>query len=411
MLSIRPDVLPPTAVYELQKLCDAVPPFPTAQAVAMLEEELGAPVDTFFTGLGDSSIPIASASLGQVYQCHLVEGGQEVAVKVQRPDMLRTVSLDLYILRQYSYLVEAFKGGLMKVGVLAPRRQFDVLLLETFARASYSELDYRQEGRNQERFLHELVPRVGSHLLHVPLVYWGTTRRKVLTSEFIHGIQLAKSTPEVIDKLVAVGVKAYLTQLLETGFFHSDPHPGNLMVDQKGRLVLIDFGLCASVSEPDTEGMTAAIVHLMGGDMRELIQDAITLGFLPEDVQVNELLPVLEKVYSEGKLKAVESGKGIQQFRSAERRKQLGSISKELNQIFFDFPFTVPAYFALITRALITLEGIALTGDPRFDIFQASYPFAKHRAIQLFGVKNVAKIVGEISMSPVVAVGQVERLL
>ena len=128
--------------------------------------------------------------------------------------------------------------------------------------------------------------------------------------------------------------------------------------------------------------------------MRALIEDAVNLEFLPEDVDVAALLPVLEKVYNEGKLKAVEAG-GLSRdrFRSVERRKQLKSISKELNQIFFEFPFTVPAYFALITRALITLEGIALTGDPRFDIFQASYPFAKHRAVQLFGVSNVARIV------------------
>ena len=227
-------------------------------------------------------------------------------------------------------------------------------------------------------------------------MYWEHTSRKVLTSEFIDGVQLAKSSAAVIKRLIPVGVKVYLAQLLDTGFFHSDPHPGNLLVDKRGRLVLIDFGLCATVAKPDTENMTKAIVHLMGGDMGKLLDDAVELGFLPNDVDKTRLVPVLEQIYNSAQLEINDEERAAFRkqnvFRSAQRRKRFQSISKELNSIFFEFPFTVPEYFALITRALIVLEGIALTGDPQFDIFHASYPYAKERAVEIFGLGNVVKI-------------------
>ena len=153
MLSIRPDLLPPAAVYELQKLCDAVPSYPTAEALQLIERELGVPASEVFTGLDERSLPIAAASLGQVYRCRLREGGEEVAVKVQRPDMIRAVSLDLYLARRYMQAVEWFKTEVL-TGVLgaAERTPFDVALLDSFARASYLELDYREEARNLQRF-------------------------------------------------------------------------------------------------------------------------------------------------------------------------------------------------------------------------------------------------------------------
>ena len=282
------------------------------------------------------------------------------------------------------------------VGLAAKRKSYDVQLLDTFANASYFELDYVHEGQNQERIGNELIPRIGKDKMYVPKVYWNHTSRKVLTSEFIDGVQLAKSDSTVIKRLIPVGVKVYLAQLLDTGFFHSDPHPGNLLVDKQGRLVLIDFGLCATVAKPDTENMTKAIVHLMSGDMEKLLDDAIELGFLPYDVDKTQLVPVLEQIYKSASLEINDEEKKIfsrqKIFRSAQRRKRFQSISKELNMIFFEYPFTVPEYFALITRALIVLEGIALTGDSQFDIFHASYPYAKDRAVEIFGLSNVLKI-------------------
>ena len=226
--------------------------------------------------------------------------------------------------------------------------------------------------------------------------------RKVLAAEWIDGEQLARSPPGVIRRLVPVGVECFLAQLLDVGFFHGDPHPGNLLVDGDGRLVLIDFGLCAEIDKFDSRALTATMVHLMRGDVPALIDDAVTLRFLPPDVDRAALLPPLSKIFEQGKL-AVASEIAAKRNGAAvaQRRAQFGAVSRELNQIFFDFPFAVPEYFALITRALIVLEGIALSGDKDFDLFNAAYPYAQKHARELFGAKQLASMLGEAVTSDV----------
>jgi len=446
LLSIRPDVVPPAAVYELQKLCDSVPSYPTPDALRLIEAELGAPVASTFVGLDATTEPIAAASLGQVYRCRLREGGAEVALKVQRPDMIRAVSLDLYLLRRLMQASEWFKETVL-IGVLgaAERTNFDVALLDSFARASYLELDYRQEARNLQRFADELVPLCRGQV-HVPACHWAATSRKVIATEWIDGVQLAKSPPDVIQRLTAVGVDCFLQQLLVVGFFHSDPHPGNLLVDEQGRLVLIDFGLCAEIAAFDSRQLTSAIVHLMRADVEALIEDGVTLRFLPPDVDRAALVPPLRAIFEAGKVAAAAEvarrrdgstnsaaaaaatttaaaaatdavdggaaggggdGAGGDRLGSfgamAKKRAQFSAISRDLNQIFFDFPFRVPEYFALITRALIVLEGIALTGDKDFDLFDAAYPLAAKHAAHLFGTKQLASMLGEATQAAAAA--------
>ena len=206
----------------------------------------------------------------------------------------------------------------------------------------------------------------------------------------------------MIRRLVPVGVECFLAQLLDVGFFHGDPHPGNLLVDGDGRLVLIDFGLCAEIDKFDSRALTATMVHLMRGDVPALIDDAVTLRFLPPDVDRAALLPPLSKIFEQGKL-AVASEIAAKRNGAAvaQRRAQFGAVSRELNQIFFDFPFAVPEYFALITRALIVLEGIALSGDKDFDLFNAAYPYAQKHARELFGAKQLASMLGEAVTSDV----------
>ena len=398
IFSIRPDLLPAPVLFELQKLCDAVPPFSTEEALALIQEELNVPAESLFVGLDTTSQPVAAASLGQVYKCHLkvsspsTKGQQEqtdiieVAVKVQRPGMIAAVSLDLYITRCLLHCVETMKGVLMACGVLVKRQQFDVNMLDNFAAASYYELDYEHEARNQEIFASRLQAQ-GLHKVYIPRVYRQGTRRRVLTTEWIDGIQLAKSSPEVIRELVPVGLECFLVQLLDIGFFHGDPHPGNLLVNRAGQLVLIDFGLCAEVSPPNASGMTAALVHLVRGDVPELLNDAIALGFLPVDVDREGILPALQRIFnhSQSARKAAEVEATSRLYQTNVRRKQFRAIAGELNAVFYEYPFVVPEYFALITRALIVLEGIAVTGDPEFDIFAASYPYARKKVLK-FGL-------------------------
>jgi len=392
-MSIRPDLLPSSFLFELQKLCDAVPSFPTEQALEVIESELGKSVEEVFMDLNSTVSPIAAASLGQVYRVKLKEEGEEVAVKVQRPDMLQAVLRDIYIIRQWAKFVDFVKSK------ITHQRPFDVALIDKFASANLKELDYINEASNQERFKEELEPRMNNQI-YVPKVYHKYTTRKVLVTEWIEGEQLAKSSKEVINRLTPVGVECFLIQLLETAFFHSDPHPGNLLVTKDGKLALIDFGLCAEVPVQDTTTMTLTIVHLMQGDVEGLVEDAVKLNFLPPDVDRESLIPVLQKVYDSAQLAVKqtvdEEKKQRKSFKAVERRrKYFTDVSSDLNKIFFNYPFLVPDYFALITRAMIVLEGIALTGDPSFDLFQSAYPFSLKRAVQLFGYGGVAKIAKE----------------
>ena len=167
---------------------------------------------------------------------------------------------------------------------------------------------------------------------------------------------------------------------------------------QTGRLALIDFGLCAEVPLPDTRAMTLAIVHLMQGDVPELVNDAINLGFLPNDVDKDKLLPALQKIFDDAQLAMKEEIES--KYKAvASRRKKFMSVSNDLNLVFFKYPFLVPDYFALITRAMIVLEGIAVTGDPEFDLFNSAYPYAFKRAISLFGLGNLSEIAREAAKS------------
>ena len=246
--------------------------------------------------------------------------------------------------------------------------------LQNFAKGSYEELDYEQEARNQKHFQNEMKRR--SCAVVIPNVYDEYTSRRVLTSQWMDGIRLSDADPDTIRRLIPVGVELFLTQLLDIGAFHADPHPGNLLVTPQGQLCLLDFGLCAEVDPPARTAMTKAIVNLLARDFDSLVhKDAKQLGFLPHDYDTTELEPILTKILTGGLL---ESGSNIQT-----RKRKLLEISDELNQVFFQYPFSVPPFFALVTRGLGLLEGIALTGDPEFDIFRASAPYATKRAMQM----------------------------
>jgi len=387
-VSIRPDLLPAAFLFELQKLCDAVPSFPTKDAVAVIEEELGRPVAEVFEGL-EGSEPIAAASLGQVYKVRLVETGETVAVKVQRPDMQQAVLMDIHIIRRYSVAIQWLKTTFSK------QRPYDVALVDTFGTATLQELDYIHEAANQQRCKDELEPKMDGKI-YIPGVWHQHTTRKVLVTEWIEGPQLAKSSAEVIQRLTPVGIECFLTQLLETGFFHADPHPGNLLVTQDGKLAIIDFGLMAEVPVGDTRTMTMTIVHLMQGDVSGLVEDAVQLGFLPKDVDRDTLVPVLQRVFDSAQLAVTDQVRAGLQFQAIQsRRKQFWAVSMDLNRIFYLYPFLVPDYFALITRAMIVLEGIAITGDPSFDLFRSAYPYSLRRAVSVFGYRGVVELARE----------------
>ena len=222
MMSVRPDVLPQAALDELAVLQDAVKPFETAVAIATIEKELGGPLGQFFDEISEK--PVAAASLAQVYRARLAGTDTYVAVKVQRPEILSTVSKDLYVLRRaaevYQGLIERF----------APQQRTDyVALLNEWAVGFYTELDFLNEASNQQRLRDLVLDQEKVSGVYVPRVYHELSTRRVLVSEWIDGVKLSDCPKDEIRELIGVGQECFLVQLLQVGFFHSDPHPGNLM--------------------------------------------------------------------------------------------------------------------------------------------------------------------------------------
>ncbi|KAL8137943.1 hypothetical protein V2J09_003944 [Rumex salicifolius] len=354
-LSIRPDILSPAAMTELQKLCDKVPSFPDDIAMALIEEELGTSWQNIYSELSPS--PIAAASLGQVYKGRLKENGDLVAVKVQRPFVLETVTVDLYIIRNLGLVLRKF-----------PQISVDVVgLVDEWAARFFEELDYVTEGENGNIFAEMMrkdLPQVV-----VPKTYQKYTSRKVLTTGWIEGEKLSQSTADDVGDLVNVGVICYLKQLLDTGFFHADPHPGNLIRTPDGKLAILDFGLVTKLTDDQKYGMIEAIAHLIHRDYDAIVKDFVKLGFIPEGVNLEPILPVLAKVFDQ----ALEGG-GAKNINFQE-------LASDLAQITFDYPFRIPPYFALIIRAIGVLEGIALVGNPEFAIVDEAYPYIAQRLL------------------------------
>lgn len=353
-LSIRPDILSPKAMNELQKLCDKVPSFDSKIAMEVIRTELGKPWEEVYAELTPE--PIAAASLGQVYKGKLMSG-ESVAVKVQRPYVLETVTIDLYLIRKVGVFLRRF-----------PQIQTDVVaLLDEWAARFFEELDYVREGQNATKFAQQMredLPQVV-----VPRTYSDYTSRRVLTTEWLDGEKLSQSKADDVGSLVNVGVICYLKQLLETGFFHADPHPGNLIRTPDGRLAILDFGLMTQVDDNIKYGMIEAISHLIHRDYDSIVKDFVTLEFIPEGTDLKPILPVLAKVFDQ----ALEGG-GAKNINFQE-------LAADLAQITFDYPFRIPPYFALIIRAIGVLEGIALVGNSEFAIVDEAYPYVAERLL------------------------------
>lgn len=235
-LSIRPDILSPRAMVELQQLCDKVPCFDSKLAMKTIEEELGRPVSEIFSEI--SPEPVAAASLGQVYRAKLAKTQEEVAVKVQRPFVLETVSLDLYLARQLGMILRNFPSISSRLDIVS--------ILDEFANNFYQELDYNLECQNGLRIMEDMkkLPRVV-----IPKPFPEYTNRRVHTAQWITGEKLSQSKANDVDSLINLGVITYLTQLLDTGFFHADPHPGNMLRTPQGQLVILDFGLMTKITD------------------------------------------------------------------------------------------------------------------------------------------------------------------
>ncbi len=357
-LSTRPDLVQAVYMEELAKLQDQLPPFDNAVAYRFIEEELGSPPEEIYAELTPE--PIAAASLGQVYKGKL-KTGELVAVKVQRPGLAQGIALDMYILRTVAYLVKKHVKWV---------RSDLVGIMDEFAARIFEEMDYTQEGRNAERFaqLYGNIPNV-----YVPRIYWEYTGRRVLTMEWITGTKLTQ--PEAIraqgidaSYLIEVGVQCSLRQLLENGFFHADPHPGNLLATPDGKLAYLDFGMMSEVKPPQRYGLIEAIVHLVNRDFEGLARDYVKLEFLSPDTDLTPIIPAFATVFNNA------LGASVAEI-------NIKTITDQLSALMYEYPFQVPAYYALIIRSLVTLEGIAINVDPNFKVLSKAYPYVAKRLL------------------------------
>ncbi|XP_056177196.1 protein ACTIVITY OF BC1 COMPLEX KINASE 3, chloroplastic-like [Syzygium oleosum] len=358
-LSTRPDICPPEYIEELSQLQDALPTFPDSDAFACIESELELPLDSIFSSI--SATPVAAASLGQVYKAQLKYCGRFVAVKVQRPGIQEAIGLDFYLMRGLGFLINKYVSGITS----------DVVaLVDEFAQRVYQELNYAQEGQNARRFRRLYADKED---ILVPDIFWDYTSGKVLTMEWITGFKLNELDAlerhglKVLD-LVSTGIQCSLRQLLESGYFHADPHPGNLLATPEGRLAFIDFGMMSETPEKARYAIIGHIVHLVNRDYEAMARDYYALDFLSSEVDVSPIVPALQSFFDDA-LNATVSDLNFK------------AIVDGLGTVFYQYPFTVPPYYALILRSLTVLEGLALHADPNFKVLAASYPYFAKRLL------------------------------
>jgi predicted unusual protein kinase regulating ubiquinone biosynthesis (AarF/ABC1/UbiB family) len=357
-LSTRPDLVSPIYLDELAKLQDQLPSFPNEVAFGFIEEELGKRPEEIYGEL--SPQPIAAASLGQVYKGRL-KTGEEVAVKVQRPDLIRRITLDIYIMRS---LASWAQNNIKQV------RSNLVAITDELAERIFEEINYLQEGRNAERFrsLYGYLEEI-----YIPKIYWEYTGRRVLTMEWVTGTKLT-NIKEIqaqginATHLVEVGVECSLRQLLEHGFFHADPHPGNLLAMPDGRLAYLDFGMMSRIKPYQRYGLIEAVVHLVNRDFEALAQDYVKLDFLSPDTDLRPIVPALANVFGNA------LGASVAEL-------NFKSITDQMSAMMYEFPFRVPAYYALIIRSMVTLEGIAIGIEPDFKVLSKAYPYVAKRLL------------------------------
>jgi predicted unusual protein kinase regulating ubiquinone biosynthesis (AarF/ABC1/UbiB family) len=358
-LSTRPDIVPPTVLEELAQLQDQLPGFESKLAMACIEQDLEDKIENIFDEIDKE--PISAASLGQVHKAKL-KSGEKVAVKIQRPGLREQITLDLYIVRNIAIW---FKNNF---GII---RSDLVALIDELGKRIFEEMDYINEASNAEKFknLHS-----GNDKIAVPKIYRKATSRRVLTMEWIDGTKLTniKAVKKLgIDpnEMVEIGVSCSLQQLIEHGFFHADPHPGNILAMEDGRLCYLDFGMMSDIPEQSRVGLIRAVVHLVNKRFDKLSNDFVQLGFLSEEVDLTSIAPAFESVFSS----ALEIGVNKMDFKA---------VTDDMSGIMYKFPFKLPPYFALIIRSLITLEGIALNVDSNFKILGAAYPYFARRLIE-----------------------------
>ena len=354
LFSTRADIFPGEYVEELAKLQDKVPAFSYEQVEATIEKELGKKIPELFHNF--EPIPLAAASLGQVHKA-VLHTGESVVVKVQRPGLKKLFEIDLQILKGITrYFKNHPKWG----------RGRDWLgIYEECCRILWEEIDYLNEGRNADTFRRNFR---GYDWVNVPRIYWRYASSRVLTLEYLPGIKISQyealEAAGLDRKAIArQGAQAYLLQLLNSGFFHADPHPGNIAISASGALIFYDFGMMGRIKSNVREGLMQTLFGIAQKDGDRVVQSLIDLGAIAPTDDIGPVRRSVQYMLDHFMDKPFEN-------------QSVAAISEDLYEIAYNQPFRFPATFTFVMRAFSTLEGVGKGLDPDFNFMEVAKPYA-----------------------------------
>jgi predicted unusual protein kinase regulating ubiquinone biosynthesis (AarF/ABC1/UbiB family) len=366
LFSTRADIFPGEYVEELAKLQDKVPAFSYEQVEASIEQELGKKIPQLFQNF--EPIPLAAASLGQVHKA-VLHTGEAVVAKIQRPGLKKLFEIDLQILKGITrYFQNHPKWG---------RGRDWIGIYEECCRILWEEIDYLNEGRNADTFRRNFR---GYDWVKVPRVYWRYTSPRVLTLEYLPGIKISQY--EAIEaagldrKVIArQGAQAYLIQLLNNGFFHADPHPGNIAISPNGSLIFYDFGMMGRIKSNVREGLMETMFGIAQKDGDRVVQSLIDLGAIAPTDDMGPVRRSVQYMLDNFMDKPFEN-------------QSVAAISDDLYEIAYNQPFRFPATFTFVMRAFSTLEGVGKGLDPEFNFMEVAQPYAMQLMTNMNGSES-----------------------
>ncbi|CAN5695192.1 MAG: AarF/ABC1/UbiB kinase family protein [Actinomycetota bacterium] len=375
VLSTRSDILPEGVLSELEKLQDTARPMPAGVAQEIIESELGAPVDEVFASF--DPVPLGSASIGQVHRA-VLRSGETVAVKVQRPEAPRRVGGDLELMRDFAALLDRRFGRRLFVDVRGLVAEFEVVIRR--------ELDYTAEAENARRF----AANFAEMPVIIPGVYLGLSTSRVLTEEYIEGTRFRDIRPLVLPpserrRVASMGAEAIFKMAFEDGFFHGDPHPSNLLLTPGGDLALLDFGMVGYMSQGDIEALSRLFIAVIQRDAPAALRALERLGVryateIRGDL-VRDLREFLNK-YSGLSVGEVTLGQALSELVALARRYRL----------------RMPPVFPLLTKALVTAEGLARSIDPTINVYEVARPYAQRLLSERYRPEAVIDVVEEYAL-------------
>jgi ubiquinone biosynthesis protein len=354
VFGIRADIIPQLYVEELRNLHDRVPPFPTTEVRNRIQTELKRPLEALFESFEVE--PLAAASLGQVHRARY--SGQDVIVKVLRPGVEELVATDIRVVQNLVFILEQF----IDHHIIRSTRT----IIEEFSRVIAEEMDFHHEADNVERF-GELFD--DSDFVIIPRVYREVTTTRVLVMQFFEGFRVTEveeilrhnvDTKKMIENLIAF----YGDQLLIHGFFHADPHPGNILIRPDSRIVLLDYGMVLEITPELRQDLVRIVIAAVRSDVDELINMAYKLDMLEYDVSPSVVREAAQAII------AIHLDRNLTQ-------RQIQEITYQILGTFYRFPLRLPSSFVYILRAGVLIEGIGIAYDPNFNSLTTAIPIYK----------------------------------